>query len=840
MSIDPDHHVTEAIGDMYGEYIDEEGRRQSYILPSDAYPNSSRGAKNRNSSVFSATGASGSGRDRSSGGSQGNELLPGSPALAHRSPSPSRSPSETANQFFPLHDTDYESDPAAVAQEISNLQALRRMSMDVTSTADPDLPSFNSFIPSTPPEDGGDPGSVFWVPARLHPELAPKEFSAYLEAKKNEIRRPQRDGSLSPDGAEVSGGPGLRRKKSMLSKQIDHSDGAKGYRDGTEALGRRRSGKEGPPQLQLEDLMNDPNTLMRKLSVERRNGEGRIAMDLWILGPDSNGYLGDMPILQAHPAGAGLRRSTRTTYRRGSLRKGEPFMKRQAKASETDTEEYTASSPIVGRPSGFGLQRVSTEPIPSIPSHFSTKSQPEGQSSKPTRSANKKVPATEPSASSIDLSNVSTPTQPKPSGDSKHKSAPPPQKQRRRASSPKGTTRPRTSEPAPPVPRIVETPPPSEEPKKMVHPERHSSLDPPSQTNKPPKQTRPAMVRTPGGSAADLSNESTQAPSTPAPAPAPAPASAPATPQPGNLTKASQLMMVPGANTADDSKDKRRPDSSGSGESSTRKSSWGWLLGDSEHKAKDKHDREKEERREKEEKDKDKEKRVRKEKRPKSSDKSTEKSTKDHDNTRLDLLQKSIDLGNTGKVITADPVGTKTDEKADKESRKSRGEEKKDKDKESGGILSFFGSSRKKSGGDTSKSKNGSSRNPSPSPSREQPQQNFYYTRFPIHIERAIYRLSHLKLANPRRPLQQQVLLSNFMYSYLAKVQQTQPHLVQQATTAPSREARHREKQAQALAQEQQNQQQQNQQQQQQQQQQSHQQTDPQGNQYYQYEDVSL
>lgn len=41
------------------------------------------------------------------------------------------------------------------------------------------------------------------------------------------------------------------------------------------------------------------------------------------------------------------------------------------------------------------------------------------------------------------------------------------------------------------------------------------------------------------------------------------------------------------------------------------------------------------------------------------------------------------------------------------------------------------------------------------------------YHRFPLHIERAIYRLSHMKLTNPRRPLLQQVLLSNFMYAYL-------------------------------------------------------------------------
>lgn len=800
---------------MYGEYIDEDGRRQSYILPSDSFSNPSRSTQNRHSSVFSTTGAGGSVKDWSggsggSGGSRGNELLPGSSTLAHRSPSPSRSPSETANQFFPLNDTDYESDPAAVAQEISNLQALRRMSMDVTSTADPDLPSFNTFVPSTPPEDGGDPGSVFWVPARLHPELAPKEFSAYLEAKKNEIRRPQRDGSLSPDGTG-STSPGLRRKKSMLSRQIDHSEGARGYRDGTEALERRRSGKEGPPHLQLEDLMSDPNTLMRKLSVERRgNAEGRVTQgsSFWVPGEiSSNSYLGDMPILAAAAPGAGLRRSTRTTYRRGSLRKGEkvPFSKRQARASETDTEDSPVSSPINGRPGPFGLQRVSTEPIPPMPSHFSTSSEPEGQLVKSTRSANKRVPVTAPPSSSFDDLSGS-PTLVK-SGtvavEGKHKSTPP--KQKRRASSPKGTSRSRVSEPTPPVPRIIETPPPLEEPQKPVHPERHSSLDT-QQAPRPSKPQRPALVKTPGGSAAEIVNDVSSST---------VPASHP---------KTSELMPMPFTSPeAKDAKDRKRPDSAGStGETSTRKSSWGWLLGDSEHKAKDRHEKEKEEKREKEKEEKNK---VRKEKRPKTADRTVDKSTEKHDNTRLDLLQKSIDLGNTGKVITADPVGVKTEEKNE---RKPRVEEK--KEKESGGLLSFFGSSRKKSGGDSShKQKGSSSRNPSPDPSREQPHQNFYYTRFPIHIERAIYRLSHLKLANPRRPLHQQVLLSNFMYSYLAKVQQTQPHLVQQATVSqsPSREERHREKQARES-------QHQNQYQHQSQQQQS----EPQGNQYYQYEEV--
>ncbi|GAC93514.1 potential regulator of cell polarity [Pseudozyma hubeiensis SY62] len=45
---------------------------------------------------------------------------------------------------------------------------------------------------------------------------------------------------------------------------------------------------------------------------------------------------------------------------------------------------------------------------------------------------------------------------------------------------------------------------------------------------------------------------------------------------------------------------------------------------------------------------------------------------------------------------------------------------------------------------------------------------NYSYARYPIHIERAVYRLSHIKLANPRRPLYEQVLISNLMFWYLS------------------------------------------------------------------------
>ncbi|KAG5437202.1 hypothetical protein PCK2_001018 [Pneumocystis canis] len=51
---------------------------------------------------------------------------------------------------------------------------------------------------------------------------------------------------------------------------------------------------------------------------------------------------------------------------------------------------------------------------------------------------------------------------------------------------------------------------------------------------------------------------------------------------------------------------------------------------------------------------------------------------------------------------------------------------------------------------------------------------SFYFTRFPIHIEYSIYHLAHIKLSNPHRPLYQQVLLTNFMYSYLSLINKDQ------------------------------------------------------------------
>jgi hypothetical protein len=54
------------------------------------------------------------------------------------------------------------------------------------------------------------------------------------------------------------------------------------------------------------------------------------------------------------------------------------------------------------------------------------------------------------------------------------------------------------------------------------------------------------------------------------------------------------------------------------------------------------------------------------------------------------------------------------------------------------------------------------------------------YSRYPIHVERAIYRLSHIKLANPRRALYEQVLISNLMFWYLGVINKTQQPQSQQ------------------------------------------------------------
>ncbi|ORX48763.1 hypothetical protein DM01DRAFT_1112369 [Hesseltinella vesiculosa] len=58
--------------------------------------------------------------------------------------------------------------------------------------------------------------------------------------------------------------------------------------------------------------------------------------------------------------------------------------------------------------------------------------------------------------------------------------------------------------------------------------------------------------------------------------------------------------------------------------------------------------------------------------------------------------------------------------------------------------------------------------------------------RLPINVERAIYRLSHFKLADPRRPLRHQVVISNLMFWYLSIIHQQQQQQQQDTSTVPT------------------------------------------------------
>ncbi|KAI9790136.1 MAG: hypothetical protein M1833_002103 [Piccolia ochrophora] len=760
-------------------------------------PNNARSASNEKpTGIMSGQGPLSPSRSSSLGNENGSL----SPSLSLRE----RSPHETANSHFPLNDVDYESSPAAVAQEMSNLQALRRMSMVDNAAGDPDLPSYNSpLMPTTAPtgaDDEEDTSRLFWVPARIHPELAPKEFKTFLENRVDQIKRRSGDESpLSPEGMQRQGSGSLRRKKSMLSKQIDNSGGsaAEGYRDGAERLERQRSlYTQQAPDLKVSDLQDldvlvqDPSKLMRKLSIDTTQAA---------LEGNPEAVPGeDVPILPAAPPGQSLRRSTRTTYRRGSLRKGErvPLSKRAARAAETDTEESPAASPVGpgGDPSAFKLSRIQTEPLPaSSPPTPVTNDDPPENFSRPSRLGRTRAvpPGASPTSSFDDILSHADRAEATPS----RASTPSASFAQRVAGERTAHVNLRSSAPVygvtdSSVPRIVETPPPpegenAELPSVQARiPERVSSHEPPPSMppqgplpHGPPssgRQKRPTGARQPPSARTNgqTLNDIVGQPS----------------PLPGNSTRTDSLSFIPtfSEDKKVDKKGRDKKEKEGHEASGSRKSSWGWLLG-SEEKEKDKETQKKG-----------------KVKSPKGADKG-------HDTARLDLLQTSID-GNRGREsLVLDRENFKLEEERRKESSRkaSGGETKKDS-----GLFSFFGG-KKKGDRDHQSKKDRSSRGLSPDPPHRdlKPDIDYNWTRFSILEERAIYRMAHIKLANPRRALYSQVLLSNFMYSYLAKVQQMHPQI-----QIPQSAAQKQQRQAQQL-----------------QQQQQHDSNNPQDGQYYQY-----
>jgi hypothetical protein len=339
------------------------------------------------------------------------------------------------------------------------------------------------------------------------------------------------------------------------------------------------------------------------------------------------------------------------------------------------------------------------------------------------------------------------------------------------------------------VPQIIETPPPPEPKRKLQVqlPERGSSRQPPpSNAHQPvqgprqPPQQQSQQHRPP--SSGTRQNRHAQAAQNSPIKPAQSFDELIASPSalPGSNTRTDNLSIIP---TEDKKPDRKSKDKKDGSEGGSRKTSWGWLRGsDDKDKSKERDKKEQEERE--------------KELARKVKNKLSKPQEKGHDDTRLDVLQTSI-TGSGGRgreSVVLDRDSLKLEEERKKESsRKSSGSDGK-KEKEAGLFSSIFGGGKKKGEKESSHKKGSSMRglSPDPPPRVLKPDIDYNWTRFSILEERAIYRMAHIKLANPRRELYSQVLLSNFMYSYLAKVQQMHPQ-IQIGTSAQAKQQQQRQ-----------------------------------------------
>ncbi|KAK3182038.1 hypothetical protein K4F52_006602 [Lecanicillium sp. MT-2017a] len=665
---------------------------------------------------------------------------------------------DAAGSQFPLTNID---NPNDIAQELSNLQALRRLSMDVGNHVDPDMPPMTlSTIPTIAPsgdDDENDPSRLLWVPARVHPELAPSEFKTFLEKRVQSIRRRSGEGHLSPEGDISRDSSGsLSRRKSMLSHQIDNSGGrgALGYVDGAERLERQKSGHSPHSrELSLEELVNDPAAAVQKLAQETQAQYS-----------GSQEGSDDMPLLPMAP-GMGLRRSTRTTYRKGgSLRSGERGLSRRLAQRQQDGESLEAKSPpLPDAPSGHGLVRVQSEPIHenySRPNRsinrqhkFSQESPealaalegtgPGNATADDRRQPHQDILPLRTSSTSPVVPGPESPTSPTYADDQESQFAPFPQ---------------RSSSQHKNVPANEPSTLPSHEEVLPLQPSRSASASSasspytPQQQQQQPQQQQPGPPPPPPPPSQQYTSKSLQLPAQEqtlnqglSPSPSFPGASSPRT---------DALTFIPTFSQDDKRSDKKlKKDREDDSSSFASKSSgaWKWLKSVADDKKKEEG----------------------------KKAKTKVPAEKVQDNTRLDVLQTSIDKnapkGRESLVLDRDSFDSKLQDERRKDSNR-KSDAKKEKD---GSIFStIFGGSKKKEEKEKGNKKSQLLQVPEePVYKPLLPDVDYNWTRFPLLEERAIYRMAHIKLANPRRPLLSQVLLSNFMYSYLAIVQAMHPQM---------------------------------------------------------------
>ncbi|OLL26760.1 Protein zds1 [Neolecta irregularis DAH-3] len=218
--------------------------------------------------------------------------------------------------------------------EYSQIQTLRRLSMELVHSPDPDLPAALS---------SPDPSPLFWVPAHLHPTLSPAEFRAFIQSRLDDVQ---------PCNESLSVPAGLGRRKSLLSREIENTDGsgAIGYSDKGSQLSRSSS-------IDRQHLAtSDPDTIrsLAKVLATVPNHQNTHTVD-------NDDGPNDTPILVPLP-GKSLRRSAKTFSRR--TRGGKPLHRAQ-----TLVIQSTPPDPIQSDPTTDGIPQSATALEENMPQH---------------------------------------------------------------------------------------------------------------------------------------------------------------------------------------------------------------------------------------------------------------------------------------------------------------------------------------------------------------------------------------------------------------------------------------------------------------------------------------
>ena len=164
-----------------------------------------------------------------------------------------------------------------IQREVEALRDIRRRSINPGALAiDPDLPPSQS-PPSPSQTDGSslprrrssrrsagssddpavptdDPFHLFWVPASLHPEIAPAEFRAFLKEHARTPPHDEEEGVFRSNSvSSYASASALARRKSMLSRQYQPSENDDVEEERIVPLKRSPSNAFGP-QLTIKDL----------------------------------------------------------------------------------------------------------------------------------------------------------------------------------------------------------------------------------------------------------------------------------------------------------------------------------------------------------------------------------------------------------------------------------------------------------------------------------------------------------------------------------------------------------------------------------------------------------